>query len=172
MIYPRRLLIPLILACIPINASPIPILRLAIKRIVPAAVATGALYFGFTTDGRKTRSTVWEAAQKINDHTTETSDKVHDLLETEFNEQKDEHSLMINTLAGVQKQAKTLKTQQDTTLEEVYEIKTQQDALLEKINTITIMLAALLQQKTDATTPAPALTTRGGIRIVTEEAGA
>jgi len=168
---PRRLLIPLVIACMPTCSSPMAALRTVSKRAVPAALATGALYFGFTTDGRKTRSTIWEAAKKINEHTTETVGKVETVLATEFGEQKDEHSLMINTLAGLQKQAKTLKAQQDTTLDEVYDVKKRQDVLLEEMNTIKIMLAALLQQKIDASAETSTLTTRGGIVIETKEAG-
>lgn len=167
----RRLLIPLTIACLPTASSPMSIIKTVLKRGAPAALATGACYFGLTQDGRKTRTTVWQAAQKVKEHTTEAACNLQTWLDTKFGEQKDEHALMINLLAELQKQNKRLKTHQATTLDEVYDVKAQQIAILDKISDLEVMVAALQQQKIDALSEAPTSTARGVIRIEAEEAG-
>jgi hypothetical protein len=165
MTHTRYLLLALILTA---PTATFPMAKTVFKRLAPATICGGACYLGLTNDGRKTRSAVWEAAQKVMTHTTETAGSVQTWLEKKFTDQQDEHSIMINMLAEQKRQDKKLKKQ-------LQEHDEKQDerlaALTEQMNTLQIMIAAQQQQASPAKEGNPnLLVTRGNMIVETEEA--
>jgi hypothetical protein len=122
--------------------------RTAIRRVASVSVIAGASYFGLTQDGRKTRTTVWDAAGKVIEKVSETTDETkewfsgklnqnREWLSEKFGEQKDEHATILKTLTKLdkqndllEKQNKVLKRQNALILSKVYDL----EAIIAQVN--------------------------------------
>lgn len=99
-------------------------LRTGLRRVAGISLIAGASYLGLTQDGRKTRATVWDAAEKILATISETAEQNKEYLATLFGEQKDEHTVMLKTLVKLEKQNNVLKRQNALILNKVYDLET------------------------------------------------
>jgi hypothetical protein len=104
--------------------------RTGLRRVTSVSLIAGASYLGLTHDGRKTRTTVWDAAGKIIEKVSETTEETREWLSEKFGEQKDEHATMLKTLDELKKQNKVLKRQNALILSKVYDL----EAIVSQVN--------------------------------------
>lgn len=141
--------------------------RIGLRRVASVSVIAGASYFGLTHDGRKTRTTVWDAAGKVIEKVSETteetkewfSDKLNqnkEWLAEKFGEQKDEHATMLKALSKLdkqndllEKQNKVLKRQNALILSKVYDLEAIVAQVNQNMRSLPASTDSVLTQKTD-----------------------